>query len=83
MACFSEYNAQHFCLSRQDFTYCVFLSRHQSAETQCWRRRFISPYVHTWYVYVACNVHAQVMSAGNSVTATYTSTTMLIALSGA
>ena len=30
---------------------CSFLSRHRSAETQCWMRRYVrGTYVRTWYV---------------------------------
>ena len=56
-----------------------FLSRHRSAETQCWRR--IGTFVRTYVVRIVCNAHARVMEAENSITLTiYSSEHVFIAL---
>ena len=58
-----------------------FLSRHQSAETQCWRCRYICVYMCMYVVRTICNVRARVVEAENSITlTTHTSTKVFIAL---
>ena len=58
-----------------------FLSRHRSAETQCWERRYVRTYVRTYVVRIVCNAHARVMEAENSITLTiYNSEHVFIAL---
>jgi len=75
-------------LQLRQHIYCVkvtflFLSRHRSAETQCWRRRYVRTYVRTSYVRGTYRLQCACASNGteNSITLTiYTSEHVFIAL---
>ena len=65
-------------------TFVIFLSWHQTAETQCWRRRIVRPsvcaYISGTMTYCLPYVHALVIEAESSVTLIILAPVHIIAL---